>query len=239
MLLLMKKCHIFIILCLLALSSYPQDTINRISEKGLKEGYWRKLDTAGKKIYEGRFSNGMPAGTFQYYYPTGKVKAVSVFSKDGRMARTTTYFPSGKKMAEGNYIDEKRDSIWQFFSEFDGVLLSEETYRNGRKDGVSKTYYAGKGPAEEITYKDGLKEGPWLQYYSDGKIKMRTRNRNDMKEGMMEAFSEMGVLLFKGKYVEGNPDGIWLSYDDKGILIKKETYEKGLLVKSEEFTDPR
>jgi len=235
----MKKYHIFIILCLLALSSYAQDTVNRINEKGLKEGYWRKLDTAGKKIYEGRFSNGMPAGTFYYYYPTGKVKAVSVFFKEGRKAKTTTYFPSGKKMTEGIYIDEKRDSIWQFFSEFDGVLLSEETYSNGRKYGVSKTYYAGKGPAEEITYKDGLKEGSWLQYYSDGKIKMRVKNKNDKKDGMMEAFSETGILLFKGKYVDGNPDGTWFSYDAKGTLIKKEIYEKGLLIKSEEFTDPR
>jgi len=32
------------------------------------------------------------------------MKAVSVFSEDGKSTTTTTYFPSGKKNAEGKYV---------------------------------------------------------------------------------------------------------------------------------------
>jgi antitoxin component YwqK of YwqJK toxin-antitoxin module len=230
----MKYLSIFFIFCFLSLTAFPQDTINRVNPAGQKTGYWIKKDSTGRKIYEGHFRDGMPQGTFRYYYPTGNLKAVSTFSRDGKRSTTTTYFASGKKMAEGIYLDEKRDSLWRFFSEFDGDLLSEEFYKNGKKEGEHKTYYPGKGVAELVTWKNGLREGPWIQYYSDGTIKMRASNKNNNKEGMIEVFSETGGLLIRGYYKEGDPDGIWLYYDSKNKQIKKEIYDKGAMVSSEE-----
>ena len=142
-------------------------------------------------------------------------------------------------MAEGIYIDEKRDSIWQFFSDYDGVLLSEESYKNGRKDGASITFYPGKGPAEIINWIAGVREGSWIQYYTDGSVKMRVTNRNGNKNGLMEVFSETGTLLISGKYVDGDPDGTWLTYDAKGNLLKKEVYYKGAVVSSEEMKEKK
>ena len=231
----MRHCHILILLCCFTFAAFSQDTVNRVNSEGFKEGYWKKTDSAGNKAYEGKFRNGLPSGTFKYYYPDGKLKAVSVFSADGKQSKTTTFFVSGKKMAEGIYRDEKRDSIWQFYSDYDGAVLSEESYKNGRKDGPAKTFYAGKGVAEVISWKDGIREGPWIQYYLDGKVKMKTANHNDLKSGLMEAYSEKGILLFTGKYLNGNPEGTWLSFDEKGTPVKKEIYEKGLLIKSEEI----
>ena len=234
----MKYYHIFIICCFFTVSVFSQDTVNRLNSKGLKEGFWRKLDSSGHKVYEGQFRNGIPSGAFQYYYPAGKTKAVSVFSENGKRSRTTTFFPSGKKMAAGIYLDEKRDSIWQFFSDYDGALLSEESYKNGKKDGVSKTFYPGDGLAEIINWRAGVREGSWIQYYTDGSVKMRTNNRNDNKDGLIEAFSETGTLLISGKYLNGDPDGAWLTYDAKGKLLKKEVYNKGSRVSSVEMKNP-
>ena len=38
-----------------------QDTLNRTDAGGLKQGYWRKIDSAGMTIYTGRFIDGKPA----------------------------------------------------------------------------------------------------------------------------------------------------------------------------------
>jgi antitoxin component YwqK of YwqJK toxin-antitoxin module len=231
----MKSLLVFILVSLFTISAYSQDTINRTNSKGLKEGFWRKLDTSGKKVYEGRFSNGIPTGTFHYYYPSGVVKAISEFSHNGKRSKTVTFFPSGKKMAEGIYMEEKRDSIWQFFSDYDGVLLSEETYKDGKKDGPSKTYYPGKGPAEIINWVAGVREGQWIQYFTDGTVKMRLTNKNGKKNGPMEVLSENGIVIISGRYLNGDPDGTWLYYDDKGKPTKKEVYDKGAIVSSEEI----
>lgn len=231
----MKYIPVCLLFCFFSISTFSQDTLNRINAGGLKEGFWRKLDSAGNKRYEGRFSNGIPSGTFRYFYPNGKVKATSVFSVDGKRSKTTSFFESGKKMAEGIYIDEKRDSIWRFFSEYDGSLLSEESYKDGKKDGVVKTFYAGKGPAEIVNWKAGIREGAWIQYFSDGTVKMRANYHEDNKEGVIEVFSETGALLIKGKYLKGDPDGTWMYYDAKGKPLKKEIYDKGAIVSSEEI----
>jgi antitoxin component YwqK of YwqJK toxin-antitoxin module len=231
----MKYPHIFILCLFLTVSVYSQDTVNRVNAQGLKEGYWRKLDTAGMKVYEGHFRNGIPSGTFRYFYPSGTLRVISAFSADGKRSRTTTFFPSGKKMAEGVYLEEKRDSLWQFYSEYDGSKLSEESYKKGKKEGVAKTFYPGKGLAEVVNWRDGLREGPWIQYYTDGTVKMKANNHSDKKHGVMEVFSEKGTLIISGKYAEGDPDGTWLFYDEKGKIEKKEVYDKGALVSSEEM----
>jgi antitoxin component YwqK of YwqJK toxin-antitoxin module len=235
----MKYPFLLIVICLLPTFLYPQDTINKLNPQGLKEGYWRKKDSTGRMVYEGHFRNGLPSGTFKYYYADGRVKAISKFSEDGKRSRTTTYFGSGKKMAEGIYVDEKKDSTWRFYSDYDSALLSEESYKNGKKDGITKTYYPGKGVAEQMTWKNGVKEGPWIQYYTDGTIKMKAIYHNDEKNGLMEAFLPTGKPMFNGRYLNGDPDGTWMYYDDKGNPAKKEVYDKGALVSSEEIKNGR
>jgi antitoxin component YwqK of YwqJK toxin-antitoxin module len=230
----MKKLLIFLGLLLITPPFYGQDTINRTDSKGRKQGYWGKKSDDGKKIYEGHFRDNYPDGQFRYFYPDGKIKAVSNYSSHGRRVRTVTYFQNGKKMAEGNFVDEKKDSTWRFYSEFDGALTSEESYSAGSKDGISKTYYAGKGLAEIMTWKNGVREGPWEQYYSDGRIKLRGSFKNDQKDGKFMTLYSSGLPMIAGQYIDGNPEGTWLYYTEKGVIRKKEFFEDGKLMKVEE-----
>jgi len=219
-----------ILLLLITGSTIGQDTINAVDYKGYKQGFWRKFDSSGNKIYEGRFKNGVPIGEFRYFYPVGSVKAVSIYSDNGKIARTISYFPNGIKMAAGNYLSEKKDSIWQFFSQIDGALLSEEEYKSGLKTGVSKTYFLQGGIAEISTWKNGVKEGLWEEYYSDGKTKVRGTFRNNEKEGLIQAYYPSGKLLLSGLYKQGHQDGTWTYYAENGIITKQEIYEDGQLV---------
>jgi len=63
--------------------------------------------------------------------PDGTLKAVSVLSEDGKIARTQSFAGNGRKIAEGNYREEKKDSTWKYYSDLDGILISEETYLSG------------------------------------------------------------------------------------------------------------
>lgn len=221
---------VFIFLLFYTDWTFAQEPINEVDSNGHKQGFWRKSDSLGNKIYEGHFKDGVPSGEFRYFYPDGRVKAVSVYSINGKRARTTTYFPNGMKMAAGNYLNEKKDSIWQFFSKLDGTLLSEEEYRAGLKNGVSRAYFLQGGTAEISTWKEGIREGLWEEYYSDGKIKSRGTFRNNEKEGHFHAFYLSGKPLLSGQYSKGHQNGTWIYYDENGIISKQETYEDGKLV---------
>jgi antitoxin component YwqK of YwqJK toxin-antitoxin module len=228
----MKGFSFFLVLLILPALLLGQDTLNRTDLQGKKQGFWCKTDTAGKKIYEGRFRDGIPYGTFRYYYPGGQLKAISIISDNGKKSRTVTYFPNGKKMAEGLYIDEARDSLWRFYSEYDGELVSDEFYIHGVKNGVAKNYYAGDGIAELSTWNNGMMNGDWEQFYSDGKLKLKGNYREGLRDGAVRTYYISGQVMMEGKYIMGDPEGTWIYFDEKGDTTRIENYQKGILLKT-------
>ena len=225
-----------LLLVMVVLPGRAQDTVNRTDASGKKQGFWRKSDSLGRKTYEGRFRDGIPFGEFRYYYPDGKLKTRSVVSSQGRRATTVSFFPNGKKMAEGKYLDEKKDSTWRFYSEFDEVLVSEDDYRRGKLDGRSRIYYPDGVLSEEIHYREGVKDGPWEQHYTDGKIKLRGAYSQGQKAGSFRLFHLDGRPMLTGQYRDGHQDGIWTYFDEKGAIIKKEFYVLGRLDRTEPST---
>ncbi|MDP4280728.1 MAG: hypothetical protein Q8867_01125 [Bacteroidota bacterium] len=227
----MKKIFCFFLLSCFYISSFSQDTINRKDNLGNKQGYWRKLDSTGKKVYDGHFLNNIPIGEFHYYYPNGKLKARSLMTGNGTRSQFTSFFKNGFKMAEGVFVNEKREGLWKFYSEYDGALVSEENYKIGIKEGDEITYYPSGGKSDFISWKNGKKTGSWVQYYQDGKIKLKGMYLDDLREGPVEAFFLSGQKIFTGQYHKGDPDGIWIYYNEKGEITRKESYEKGIRIK--------
>jgi antitoxin component YwqK of YwqJK toxin-antitoxin module len=210
---------------------FGQDSINHTDADGRRNGLWRKTDKEGHKLYDGQFKNGVPSGTFRYYYSDGTLKAVSVLSEDGKIARTQSFAGNGRKIAEGNYREEKKDSTWKYYSDLDGVLISEETYLSGIKNGASKTFFPGGSVAEVIYYKDGRKEGEWIQYFEDGNLKFRGGYENDEKAGAFTVYFPSGKVNLSGAYKMGHKDGTWIVYEENGNIISSEKYSKGALIK--------
>ena len=208
-----------------------QDTVNVTDGKGHRQGFWQKFDTAGHVIYTGHFRDGIPVGEFRYYYPAGKLKTVSILSNQGKKAVTTSYFKNGRKMASGNYLNEKKDSIWQFFSEFDTAMVSQETYIAGLINGPSKVFFPEGGLSELYTYKNGIKDGLWEEYYPGGQLKLHGTYLAGDKTGRFQFFYDSGKPMVAGQYSKGHKDGTWTYYGEKGDVSKKEFYNLGKLVK--------
>jgi len=234
----MKRLIFFVLITMISFHVFSQETLNKKDAEGRRQGQWVKMDSAGRKVYEGQFKDNIPQGTFKYYYPGGSVKAISVFSDDGKSTNTTTYFPNGKKNAEGKYLNEKREGLWRFFSEFDEKLVSEEMYTAGKKNGPAKTYFAGTTLIEMITWKDGVKDGSWIQYFDDGKVKLQSSYKNDLKDGSLVVFYPNGQKFNIGQYKNGYPDGQWLTYDLDGKLLSTDIYDNGVLIKTDKSPEP-
>jgi antitoxin component YwqK of YwqJK toxin-antitoxin module len=209
--------------------------MNKTDEKGQKQGPWKKTDKEGRLVYSGTFINDKPTGRFIYYDSTGAKKAESAFRENGSKAFTVTFYRSGVKLSEGLYINEKRDSIWNFYNE-EGILISEETYREGKAEGIWKTYYANKSILEEVTYRSGVKEGPWKQYYYDGPVKLSATYKNGKLEGLATFYHPSGRVMVSGPYTNNLKDGVWMHLNDKGVAEKREVWSAGFL-SVEEYYD--
>lgn len=223
---LMKDRNIFIILIVSGLLLFSpilsaQET-NHTDANGKKQGSFVVKFPSGKIKYTGQFRDNKPFGVFNYYSPDGSLKATNVFSEDGNKARNKQFAENGTIVAEGNFINQLKDSIWRFYSDFDSTLLSEESYRNNLKHGISKTYFPEGGQLSEIQeFKDGIRDGIWKKYFQEGAVMLEANYQNDELEGKFVIYFENGKVKIEGEYLHGVKTGIWFEYNEAGDLVER------------------
>jgi antitoxin component YwqK of YwqJK toxin-antitoxin module len=204
--------------------------------QGRKQGYWKKKDEkTGKLIYEGEFKDDKPTGKFIYYYPNDTARrAVMFFYHNGEVAYANLYHPtSGRLMAQGKYVNEKKDSIWKYFDEA-GKLISTENYINGKKEGKAFVFLNEIEIIEEVVYKNDKKHGPYKQYYQAGKIKCTGHYENGEKQGKFTWYYPNGKIYQVGNYINGQPEGIFLIFEKDGKIKEKQVFFKGTLLKGKD-----
>ena len=77
--------------------------------------------------YKGQFKDDKPVGTFTYYYPSTKVKAVIKHDEKTGRSAALMYHESGVLFARGIYKNQLKDSVWDYFGP-SGRLSKKETY---------------------------------------------------------------------------------------------------------------
>ncbi|MBU1011545.1 MAG: toxin-antitoxin system YwqK family antitoxin [Bacteroidetes bacterium] len=219
---------LFVLFCF-SVMSQNQTQLNNKDDLGRKQGYWKSFDEMGYLKYEGTFKNDIPIDTFKYYYPDGKLRALSVFYNEGKKSYAKLFHRNEKLMAEGNYLNQKKDSVWRYYSEYDGVLLSEEIYINNQKNGLWRQFFPNGNVAEELNYKNDVEDGEWKQFYTDGTKKLEGFYVRGLKEGLIQMFYPNGQVETSGNYLNSLKEGIWKSFSEDGKVNKEEYYQNGKL----------
>ncbi len=206
---------------------------NLTDARGLRQGKWVGTFSNGDIRYRGQFRDGKPYGTFIYFYPAGMLKARMIYSDDSHVAHVKSFQLDGKVMAEGKFVDRKKDGTWLYFSDVDGKLVLEENYNIGIKEGPVIVFYPSTGKPSELTdFKNGRKDGRWIKYFPDGKVSTSGFYVNDTLQGSFRVYGINGKLLMQGQYKNALQEGAWITYDSLGNLQKKEIFHGGLPVKS-------
>lgn len=222
----MKKSFLIAIGILFSASFFAQDAPNKTDAAGKKQGHWIKYDDDHKKIYDGNFVNNIPVGTFTYYYDSGIPWSISVFSENGKVARTKMFDAGGKLSGEGKYVNEKKDSLWKFYSQ-EGKLLSDEIYVNGVKNGPVNVYYANGGKSEIKTWKNGVLEGPCKKYFDNGQLKYTSSFVNGKVDGKVVYYYSSGKVDAEGLYLNDLKHGPWKYYKEDGTVLRTDTFVHG------------
>ena len=202
---------------------------------GLKQGYWEAVDSNGKLVYSGYFKDDRPVGEMKRYFPTGGVRVIMNYDTSGTKVRAQFFNQSGNLVAQGNYINMQRDSVWLYYSNYAGTLSHRVEYASGKHAGKEQSFYPDGSVAEETIWKDGLKEGSWMQYFKNGQLKSTAAYIGDKLEGAFMAFYPDGKKEIEGAYRNDAPDGEWKRYDDKGTLVSTIKYTNGQITNYDEL----
>jgi antitoxin component YwqK of YwqJK toxin-antitoxin module len=229
----MKISLLFAVTFIAASFSVSSQTVDA---KGLKQGYWKKKDEkTNKLLYEGEFKDNKPVGKFKYYYPNDSAQAIFSFRNDGKFSYAWLFHPTGKKMAEGKYINEYKgndinrikDSVWTYYDDA-GIKISKESYVNGKKSGTSYVYFPDGTLSEERNYKDGVENGPFRQYFDGKAIRGMGNYVNGNLDGKNVYYFPGGIEAAVGYYKNGKKIGPWIYRDSKGNVKERELYKDGV-----------
>jgi antitoxin component YwqK of YwqJK toxin-antitoxin module len=229
----MNKTLLFLFFITLSLHSFAQN-INQTDTKGLRQGIWQKKYPNGKLMYQGNFKDNYPIGEMKRYHKNGILKAILLFSEQGKKAKAQLFNTKKRLVAKGNFIQNKKDSVWIYFDSNQNIRFSE-TYQNGLKSGETKYFFQNKNISEIITFDKNIKNGSWKRFFREGKIYFAANYKNGKLNGSYQSFYRSGRLEIDGIYKNNKRNGKWDYYSDRGKLLFTIDYIDGIASNQEEL----
>jgi antitoxin component YwqK of YwqJK toxin-antitoxin module len=207
----------------------PESGINKSDPSGRKQGHWIRKYPNNSVMYEGFFTDNNPEGIFKRYYADGNIRSVLNYSNNGSEAEAEIYHTNGYLAARGKYIRQKKEGLWQFYSEYEsGYLVSEDIYSGNLRNGSSVKFYPDGTTAEKMNFFNDTAQGEWIKYYSNGNICLKSSYLDGRINGRFEAWFENGTLHFSGEYRSDKREGTWFIYEKDGSIRYKLEYKGGV-----------
>jgi antitoxin component YwqK of YwqJK toxin-antitoxin module len=208
--------------------------LNRTDKMGRKQGLWEKKYPNGVVRYRGHFLNDKPTGIFKYYYDNDSIRIISIFSDNGKVARSHEYYSSGALISTGKYVDQQKDSVWKYYDGTEKVVKKEQ-YNLGKKEGKEVILYASGNVEETKTWHDGLEDGPWQEFFENGELKIDGNYVKGKLEGPVIFYDPGNKLAIKGYYTNDLKDGQWIYYSEERNSTDTVIYNKGHMLNASKY----
>jgi len=194
-------------------------------QHGLQVTYYEN----GAKEYEWDMINGENHGTAAFYYDNGRVWDERIFKNGQLMAAdgtpyqgVYTVFYSGDKQlfSEDFYKDGRKEGLSKVYHE-NGQLMMERPFQHGKLDG-SVSVYSPEGKLYSQTgYVDGVIEGMEVYYFENGHVAVENPYKGGELNGVSKVHHEQGGLYGEYSYVNGLQSGVSREYDEGGSLLSE------------------
>jgi antitoxin component YwqK of YwqJK toxin-antitoxin module len=148
-----------------------------------------------------------PAVTMKFYDEDGNIRDIDIIWDNV----TETMRDSDGKPVTGT---EK------YFNE-NGTMRAERTYKDGKRDGVSKIYNNGV-LIIEMPFKNGKKEGVMKLYGKNGKLGSETPYKNDLADGLSRSYLENGEVYFEVLYKNGVAESGFTNFNGERVPLSDE-----------------
>lgn len=178
--------------------------------------------------------DGILNGPNKSWFPNGNPKSEATYVNGEPEGKMTFWFPDGKKEIEGFSVNGDRDGTWLYFNE-DGTIQLQALYSKGalvkekKENGTFKEYYDDEQVMSETTYKKGKREGKFVEYYDNGTWTMKPVAGDPVMgtPSDMERVLQGQTKKREGAYVNDLLEGEVREYDEKGKVLKVTRYSAG------------
>lgn len=108
---------------------------------------------------------------------------------------------SKKDSVQSSSSTPKTVTDGEFIKRYDnGVVEARGMLKDGKREGVWKSFYENGLPWSETTFVDGKKEGPTISWYENGQKRYEGFFKNDVESGLWKFWDDQGNLATKKDY---------------------------------------
>lgn len=141
---------------------------------------------------------------------------------------TDPQIPSIRENLNDSRFESRNDTLFFQGNLFSGIAYhlfpettdtaSLESYRNGRRTGITQKYYPNGQLWEEREYRAGRKNGHQRSFWENGNRRFEFNAVNDQYEGKMEEWDVDGKLTHLGNYENGQESGEQKMWNSNGKI---------------------
>jgi antitoxin component YwqK of YwqJK toxin-antitoxin module len=106
----------------------------------------------------------------------------------------------------------------------DGGLWTEESFREGQRDGPYLEHHRGGRKAREGTYARGQKAGRWTIWFPTGVVEEESTWKDGIRQGAFTAYWPSGKPRTVGRHCGGAQCGRWRTFDEGGRELGSADY---------------
>ena len=202
-----------------------RERINRLDNKGLKQGEWKEFYPNGRIKTEKTFVDDQLHGYYKEY--------------DNRGILVLTMLYENGAIVKSRVEDEPDIEIVNKYDQ-DGKMIYSGPYRNKIPVGIHREYGKDGKVTNAFLYNDnglllsegvvdeaGNRNGKWKDLFPDGKVQAEGQYTDNRRSGQWKFYNEQAKVEQTGSYNNGRPDGLWKWYYENGALLREEEYFQG------------
>lgn len=164
--------------------------------------------------------SGKREGQALYFYPEGKIKVETFYSKGRLHGPWTFYSRSGRILAQSLFIEGRQEGKCVYFYQ-NGALYYLGNYLNGTQEGVQEYYYPDGSLKTSLEYSQGKLNGSVHLYHANGVPAREIHFNRGELHGVEKMWDEAGKLILEAEYEHHQPIGISRAWHPNGQLSRE------------------
>lgn len=174
------------------------------------------------------FVNGKENGIDTTYYESGCPQVIRSHMQGSENGQWLYMYDSTQYLAwEMNYyLGEKHGK--HIFMKKNGDTTKWENYKNGKLDGIKRSYYPNSKIKREVSYKEGIMDGAFKVYNLEGVVIEEINYKEGKRDQECKYFYDDGKPLKIEKWDMGVKNGDFKIFFYQGHIQESESYKKGL-----------
>jgi len=162
----------------------------------------------GKLKSTAHFLNGPLKVKTVIFHENGQRAAEGIFLDQIKDSIWNYYNEKGVLIKTESYLKGKKEGKWATYSSRTGILLEEMHFHNDIIDGVYKEFYANGDIQTIMHYINGKRNGITTSYYADSIVSISGLYHNDYKIGKWSYYDYNGILRKEIQFNRSIPENI-------------------------------